>query len=43
MNYGFTDKLIRGMAKIENNSGNVLKEIINNFDKGAQNTVTLIP
>lgn len=43
LNYGFTDRLIRGLCKIDSNHENLLKEIITNFDKGAQNTVTLIP
>lgn len=42
-NYAFTDRLLRGLSSIDSNHENLLRDIINNFDKGAQNTVTLIP
>ena len=42
-NYEHTDKILRLIYKIDNQDEKLIQEILKYFDKGAKNTVTLIP
>ena len=42
-NYEHTDKILRLIYKIDNQDEKLMLQILKYFDKGAKNTVTLIP
>ena len=43
LNFDYTDRILRAVYKIDKQNEPLIKQIIENFDKGSKNTVTLIP
>ena len=42
-NYEFTDRILRSIYRTDKFNKSLIKEIMQNLDQGAKNTVTLIP
>jgi tRNA A37 N6-isopentenylltransferase MiaA len=42
-NFDFTDKILRAIYRIDQRNEPLIKQIIENFNEGSKNTVTLIP